>query len=85
MKDAHCTYEYAEHFKNLPAIHEWNHNARRIKDGQRVAKGFSYVIDNNAEGMRGRASNLDRCQLECGWELLRHGSLWPPRHRASRH
>jgi hypothetical protein len=55
VEDTHCTYEYAEHFKSLPASHQWDHDARCIKDGQRVAKGFSYVTDNNAEGMRGRA------------------------------
>jgi hypothetical protein len=77
VEDTHCTYEYAEHFKSLPASHQRDQDARRIKDGQRVAKGFSYVTDNNAEGMRGRASILDRCQLQCDWELLRHGLLRP--------
>ena len=51
VEDAHYTYEYAEHFKILPAIHEWDKDAHRIKDGQRVPDGFSYTSDNNTEWM----------------------------------
>ena len=51
VEDAHYTYEYAEHFKILPAIHEWDKDAHRIKDGKRVADGFSYTSDNNTEWM----------------------------------
>ena len=50
-EDAHYTYEYAEHFKILPAINNWNNCEKRIKDGQKVAEGFSYTSDNNPEWM----------------------------------
>ena len=42
---------YAEHFKILPAIHDWDKDASRIKDGQHVPEGFRYTSDNNTEWM----------------------------------
>ena len=50
-EDAFYTYEYAEHFKILPAIHDWDKDASRIKDGQHVPEGFRYTSDNNTEWM----------------------------------
>lgn len=50
-EDALYTYEYKEHFKILPAIHEWNADPHRIKDGERVPEGFVYSSDNNREWM----------------------------------
>lgn len=50
-EDALYTYEYKEHFKILPAIHEWNADPHRIKDGERVPEGFVYSSDNNKEWM----------------------------------
>jgi len=50
-EDSIYTYEYAEHFKILPAIHEWDKDANRIKDGKPVPEGFSYTSDNNKEWM----------------------------------
>jgi UDP-N-acetylglucosamine 4,6-dehydratase/5-epimerase len=50
-EDAMCTYEYDEHFKILPAIHQWDRDAHRIKDGKRVPEGFSYTSDNNQDWM----------------------------------
>jgi len=43
--------EYRDHFKILPAIHEWDKDANRIKDGKKVAEGFCYTSDNNNEWM----------------------------------
>ncbi|MFI3119764.1 MAG: UDP-N-acetylglucosamine 4,6-dehydratase (inverting) [Methylococcaceae bacterium] len=51
IEDALYTYEYPEHFKILPAIHNWNNDRCRIKDGNRVAEDFTYCSDNNAEWM----------------------------------
>jgi len=51
VEDAYYTYEYPEHFKILPAIHEWSQDPVRIKDGVRVPEGFSYTSDNNKEWM----------------------------------
>jgi UDP-N-acetylglucosamine 4,6-dehydratase len=50
-EDSYYTYEYPEHFKILPAIHSWNLDGQRIKDGTKVAEGFSYTSDNNQEWM----------------------------------
>jgi UDP-N-acetylglucosamine 4,6-dehydratase len=50
-EDAYYTYEYPEHFKILPAINSWDKDANRIKDGKRVAEGFTYSSDTNNEWM----------------------------------
>lgn len=46
-EDSYFTYEYPEHFKILPAINNWGDCERRIKDGRKVAEGFSYTSENN--------------------------------------
>lgn len=51
VEDAPHTYEYANHFKILPAIHDWDKDAGRIKDGVPVAEGFRYCSDNNKQWM----------------------------------
>jgi UDP-N-acetylglucosamine 4,6-dehydratase (inverting) len=51
IEDALFTYEYKDHFKILPQIHEWSSDPSRIKDGQSVPEGFSYSSDNNKEWM----------------------------------
>jgi len=51
VEDAPHTYEYPGHFKILPAINGWDHDADRIKDGKPVSEGFSYCSDNNKEWM----------------------------------
>ncbi len=50
-EDADHTYEYADHFKIIPAIHNWSKDPIRIKDGKKVPEGFNYSSDNNAEWM----------------------------------
>ena len=50
-EDAAYTYEYPEHFKILPTIHNWARCTSRIKDGIKVAEGFVYASDNNDEWM----------------------------------
>lgn len=50
-EDSFYTYQYKDYFKILPAIHEWDKDAHRIKDGQKVEEGFSYTSDNNSEWM----------------------------------
>lgn len=50
-EDAPHTYEYAEHYKILPAIHNWSQDAARINDGKPVAADFTYSSDNNREWM----------------------------------
>ncbi|MGL5238894.1 MAG: polysaccharide biosynthesis protein, partial [Plesiomonas shigelloides] len=51
VEDSYYTYEYPEHYKILPAIHEWHASPERIKDGKKVTEGFVYSSDNNTEWM----------------------------------
>ncbi len=50
-EDAYYTYAYPEHYKILPAIHNWDKDAHRVKDGQKVPEGFVYASDINSEWM----------------------------------
>ena len=50
-EDVLYTYEYPEHFKILPSIHNWSNDSNRIKDGKKVAEDFTYCSDNNTEWM----------------------------------
>ncbi len=50
-EDAAHTYEYDEHYKILPAIHNWSKDPNRIKKGKIVPKDFTYSSDNNKEWM----------------------------------
>ncbi len=50
-EDSPHTYEYPGHYKILPAIHSWDSDVNRIKDGKRVPEGFCYTSDNNNEWM----------------------------------
>jgi UDP-N-acetylglucosamine 4,6-dehydratase/5-epimerase len=47
VEDAPHTFEYEEHFKILPAIHNWSKDSNRIKDGRSVSENFLYSSDNN--------------------------------------
>ena len=51
QEDAPHTYEYAEHYKVLPAIHNWSHDPKRINGGLLVPPNFTYSSDNNTEWM----------------------------------
>lgn len=50
-EDSFYTYEYDEHYKILPAIHNWSECPSRINGGKKVAEGFVYASDNNQEWM----------------------------------
>ena len=47
IEDAPYTYEYEDYYKVLPAIHDWNKDPVRIKDGVKVDKDFIYTSENN--------------------------------------
>ena len=51
IEDALHTYEYPNHYKILPAIHNWSRDNARISDGKLVPPGFSYTSDNNSDWM----------------------------------
>jgi UDP-N-acetylglucosamine 4,6-dehydratase (inverting) len=50
-EDSPHTYEYPDHYKILPAIHDWSRDPVRINDGGRVPHEFTYRSDNNSEWM----------------------------------
>lgn len=50
-EDAPHTYEYDEHYKVLPAIHDWSSDPERINGGKLVAPDFTYCSDNNVQWM----------------------------------
>lgn len=50
-EDALHTYEYADHYKILPAIHNWSQDPDRINGGRKVAPDFTYRSDNNTDWM----------------------------------
>ncbi|MCV0437852.1 MAG: UDP-N-acetylglucosamine 4,6-dehydratase (inverting) [Hydrogenophaga sp.] len=50
-EDAPHTYEYPEHYKILPAIHNWSEDPGRISEGVKVDADFTYRSDNNREWM----------------------------------
>jgi UDP-N-acetylglucosamine 4,6-dehydratase len=50
-EDAPHTYEYLDHYKVLPAIHNWSSDPNRIKGGNLVAPNFTYSSDNNNDWM----------------------------------
>ena len=51
LEDAPHTFEYDEHYKILPAIHNWSNDPKRIANGIRVPLNFIYSSDNNKEWM----------------------------------
>lgn len=51
FEDAPHTYEYEDHYKILPAIHNWSKDPMRISNGRPVGPDFTYSSDNNAEWM----------------------------------
>jgi len=51
FEDAPHTYEYSEHFKILPAIHDWTNDPHRIGVGKKVADDFIYSSDSNDQWM----------------------------------
>lgn len=50
-EDAPHTFEYTNHYKVLPAIHNWSSDPARIKDGTAVSENFTYSSDNNPDWM----------------------------------
>ena len=54
-EDAWSTYEYLEHFKILPQIHDWHLDSERIKDGTKVPDGFVYDSNTNPHWMSDEA------------------------------
>lgn len=52
IEDAPHTYEYSDHFKILPAIHNWSSDPSRNIGGVKVSEQFRYSSDSNTEWMK---------------------------------
>ena len=50
-EDTPHTYEYADYYKILPAIHDWSKDPERINGGKLVTPDFTYSSDNNEDWM----------------------------------
>jgi UDP-N-acetylglucosamine 4,6-dehydratase (inverting) len=50
-EDAAYTYEYADHYKILPAINHWHRDVKRIGNGKLVPANFTYCSNNNVDWM----------------------------------
>ncbi len=47
--DSFSTFEYSDYYKILPQINEWWRDKKRIKNGKKVPKGFTYnSLENNS-------------------------------------
>jgi UDP-N-acetylglucosamine 4,6-dehydratase len=51
IEDTPYTYEFADYFKILPAIYNWNNDRDRINGGTLVAPDFTYSSENNTDWM----------------------------------
>lgn len=52
MEDAPHTFEYDNHYKILPAIHNTSSDTVRIGNGKKVPDDFIYTSDNNTDWMK---------------------------------
>lgn len=51
VEDSYSTYEYDDYYKILPALHGWDEDPHRIKNGVKVPEGFEYTSDANSDWM----------------------------------
>lgn len=51
VEDSYSTYEYKDYYKILPQINDWSQDKRRIKNGKKVKKGFTYNSRDNKHWM----------------------------------
>ena len=61
-EDALHTYEYADYYKILPAIHAWSEDPKRIQNGKKVSDGFTYSSDSNLDVMTVEELRVDKLQ-----------------------
>ena len=52
LEDSQYTYEYDDHYKILPAIHDWHLDKKRIGKGKKVEDVFTYTSDTNENWMK---------------------------------
>lgn len=52
VEDAPFTYEYADHFKIVPAINNWTDHGKQVVGSRLVAPDFTYASNTNIHWMR---------------------------------
>jgi len=67
LEDAAHTFEYDDHYKILPAIHNWSSESGRINGGRRVKDDFLYTSNTNDEWM-----TVDELRA---WIATHHGRI----------
>jgi len=55
LEDAPHTFQYDNHYKILPAIHNWSSDPLRNSGGVKVGEHFMYTSDNNPDWMPAEA------------------------------
>ena len=68
-EDAVNSYEYNWYYKILSTLNQWHQDPERIKDGEKVEKGFIYSSNQNKEWMtieqlRKYLKSPDYCKLQ---------------------
>jgi len=51
IEDSYYTFDYGDHYRILPNIHDWFQDTKRIQEGLKVPESFSYSSDNNNSWM----------------------------------
>ena len=51
VEDAPNTFEYDDHYKILPVLHNWSSDPLRIKNGKKVPENFIYNSELNSQWM----------------------------------
>ena len=68
LEDANFTYEYADHYKIFPSIHNWSRDLVASKKGKKVPQDFVYASDSNPDWLSPEEFTLwlDKNQEEIG-------------------
>jgi UDP-N-acetylglucosamine 4,6-dehydratase len=68
LEDANFTYEYADHYKIFPSIHNWSRDLAASKKGNKVPQDFVYASDSNPDWLSLEEFTLwlDKNQEEIG-------------------
>ena len=68
LEDANFTYEYADHYKIFPSIHNWSRDLVSSKKGNKVPQDFVYASDSNPDWLSPEEFTLwlDKNQEEIG-------------------
>ena len=68
LEDANFTYEYSDHYKIFPSIHNWSRDLVASRKGNKVPQNFVYASDSNPDWLSPEefAQWLDQNQEEIG-------------------